>query len=279
MYKELQGINSRPAPFQFYTADELWTTEHTSKQMLEYHLNGDIDFSSKNSGFIEDAIEWMTSHFNINEKTTIADFGCGPGLYTTKLAEKGAAVTGIDFSERSLQYAKQIAEKKKLDINYIQANYLDFGTDQKFDLITIIMCDFCALSPHQRNILLKKFNAMLKPHGSILFDVFSFNGFEQREESASYELNQLNSFWSAEDYYCFVNIFKYDTEKVILDKYSIIEKSQTRTVYNWLQYFSKGSLRKELENAGLSLKQLYGDVRGNPYNPDSEEFAIVANIG
>ncbi|SVC18465.1 uncharacterized protein METZ01_LOCUS271319, partial [marine metagenome] len=47
MYKELQGINSRPAPFQFYTADELWTTEHTSKQMLEYHLNGDIDFSSK----------------------------------------------------------------------------------------------------------------------------------------------------------------------------------------------------------------------------------------
>jgi hypothetical protein len=76
-----------------------------------------------------------------------------------------------------------------------------------------------------------------------------------------------------------VNIFKYDTEKVILDKYSIIEKSQTRTVYNWLQYFSKGSLRKELENARLSKKQQYKDVRGNPYNPDTEENAIVANIG
>ena len=39
MFKELKEINSRPAPFQFYTADELWADEHTSKQMLGYHLN------------------------------------------------------------------------------------------------------------------------------------------------------------------------------------------------------------------------------------------------
>jgi hypothetical protein len=38
MLKKLKEINSRPAPFQFYTADELWANEHTSKQMLEYHL-------------------------------------------------------------------------------------------------------------------------------------------------------------------------------------------------------------------------------------------------
>ncbi len=278
MFKELQEINSRPAPFQFYTADDLWTTEHTSKQMLEYHLNGSIDVSSKNSGYIDDATEWMASHFNVNEKTAIADFGCGPGLYTTKLAEKGASVTGIDFSERSLKYAKQVAEDKKLNINYIQANYLDFETDQKFDLITMIMYDFCALSPEQRNAMLKKFSAMLKPNGSILFDVFSLSSFEQREESSTYELNQLNSFWSAEDYYCFVNTFKYCTEKVILDKYSIIEESKTRTVYNWLQYFSESSLRTELENAGLSLKHLYGDMTGNPYSPDSAEFAVVASL-
>jgi len=43
MFNELKEINSRPKPFQFYTADELWTNEHTSKQMLEYHLNEAID--------------------------------------------------------------------------------------------------------------------------------------------------------------------------------------------------------------------------------------------
>jgi len=34
MFKELKELNSRPAPFQFYTADELWTNEHTSKKCL-----------------------------------------------------------------------------------------------------------------------------------------------------------------------------------------------------------------------------------------------------
>ena len=278
MHKALQDINVRPEPFQFYTADELWTNEHTSKKMLEYHLNGAIDVSSKNSAFIENAIEWIVSQFNVNEHTTIADFGCGPGLYTAKLAEKGAIVTGIDFSENSLKYARQIAESKQLNINYIHANYLDFETDQKFDLIMMIMYDFCALSPVQREIMLKKFRGMLKPNGAILFDVLSLNSFAQKQESSTYELNQLNGFWSVEDYYCFVNTFKYNAEKVILDKYSIIEKSKTRTVYNWLQYFNESSLSTEVQNAGLSIKQVYGDVAGSPYSPDLLEFAVVVGL-
>lgn len=278
MHKALQDINVRPEPFQFYTADELWTNEHTSKKMLEYHLNGAIDVSSKNSAFIENAIEWIVLQFNVNEHTTIADFGCGPGLYTAKLAEKGAIVTGIDFSENSLKYAKQIAESKQLNINYIHANYLDFETDQKFDLIMMIMYDFCALSLVQREIMLKKFRGMLKPNGAILFDVLSLNSFAQKQESSTYELNQLNGFWSAEDYYCFVNTFKYNAEKVILDKYSIIEKSKTRTVYNWLQYFNESSLSNEVQNAGLSIKQIYGDVAGSPYSPDLLEFAVVVGL-
>lgn len=82
MFKGLKEINSRPKPFQFYTADELWTKEHTSKQMLAYHLNEAIDVSSRNKNFIENSLEWIASHFKIDASTEIADFGCGPGLYT-----------------------------------------------------------------------------------------------------------------------------------------------------------------------------------------------------
>ena len=139
MFKELKEINSRPTPFQFYTADELWANEHTSKQMLEYHLNEAVDVSSRNKSFIERSVEWIVSHFGVEDKTTIADFGCGPGLYTTRLAERGATVTGIDFSENSLKYAKQVAEQQGLRINYVHTNYLDFETTHRFDLITMIM--------------------------------------------------------------------------------------------------------------------------------------------
>ena len=53
MFKELVRINERPEPFQIYTASDLWTDPHTSKQMLAYHLNGDVDVSSRNAEFIK----------------------------------------------------------------------------------------------------------------------------------------------------------------------------------------------------------------------------------
>lgn len=276
LFKELKEINSRPAPFQFYTADELWTNEHTSKQMLEYHLNESIDVSSRNKSFIERSVEWLVSHFGVDDKTKIADFGCGPGLYTTRLADRGATVTGIDFAENSLKYAKQVAEQKGLKINYVHTNYLDFMTTHSFNLITMIMCDFCALSPEQRKIMLSKFSSLLKPGGSVLLDVYSLNSFNQKEESATYKLNQLNKFWSPDDYYCFVNSFRYEQEKVTLDKYTIIEESRKRIVYNWLQYFSRDSLRKEFEENGFKVAELYSDVAGKTFAPESTEIAIVA---
>jgi 2-polyprenyl-3-methyl-5-hydroxy-6-metoxy-1,4-benzoquinol methylase len=276
MFDELKEINSRPAPFQFYTADELWTNEHTSKQMLAYHINEAIDVSSRNKNFIERSVAWIVSHLGVDNKTEVADFGCGPGLYTTRLAELGAIVTGIDFSKNSLKYAKQMANEKGLNINYVLTNYLDFDTTDRFDLITMIMCDYCALSPEQRNRMLLKFHSLLKPEGSVLIDVYSLNSFNQKEESATYERNQLNSFWSPEEYYCFVNTFKYDAERIILDKYSIFEKARKRVVYNWLQYFDEDSLRREFEANGFKVEELYSDVAGKAFTSDSTEIAIVA---
>ena len=276
MFKLLNEINSRPKPFEFYTVADLWTDEHTSKRMLECHLNEEIDMSSRNIKFIERSVEWIAAHFSINEDTEIIDFGCGPGLYTTRLAEKKASVTGVDFSERSLQYAREIAEQKDLNINYVNQNYLEFETDKKFDLITMIMCDFCALGPDQRKQLVNKFYSILKPGGSVLLDVYSLNAYNQREEAASYELNSLNSFWSPEKYYGFLNTFKYDKEKVILDKYTIIEEVHARIIYNWLQYFDEESLKNEFLEAGFTIEGLYSDVAGALYNPESSEMAIVA---
>ncbi|MBN1222297.1 MAG: class I SAM-dependent methyltransferase, partial [Candidatus Aminicenantes bacterium] len=100
MFEELEKINTRPKPFEFYTAEDLWTEEHTSKQMLSFHLDEEIDVSSRNAAFIARSVEWIISYFNVGAGTKVADFGCGPGLYATKLAKTKADVTGIDFSKR-----------------------------------------------------------------------------------------------------------------------------------------------------------------------------------
>ena len=110
-------------------------------------------------------------------------------------------------------------------------------------------------------------------------DVHSLNVFDQKEETATYELNQLDGFWSPNPYYGFLNTFKYEEEKVFLDKYTIVEENRTRTVYNWIQCFNPESIRAEFAENGLEVEGVYADVAGTAFNAASTEFAIVARNG
>ena len=103
LFSLLQTVTERPRPFSVYTASDLWTDEHTSGQMLAYHLNGDVDISSRRTSFIDDSVRWLEERFELSNNSRVIDFGCGPGLYTTRLARLGSEVHGIDFSARSIE--------------------------------------------------------------------------------------------------------------------------------------------------------------------------------
>jgi SAM-dependent methyltransferase len=276
MFEQLEKIHARPEPFEFYTAEDLWTDEHTSGQMLRLHLDPEIDAASRSSDFIDRSVDWIASRFDIGAGKKIADFGCGPGLYATRLARRHAVVTGIDFSKRSIRYAQETADREGLSIHYVNRNYLDFETEGRFHLILMIMCDFCALSPAQRRMLLSRFHGILEPSGSVLLDVYSLRAFSEREEQTRHQANLLDGFWSPDKYYGFLNTFKYEKEKVVLDKYTIIEAGRTRTIYNWLQYFSPEGLESELGACGFSVEGYYSDVAGTPFSSQSREFAVIA---
>ncbi len=275
IFHNLEEIAERPEPFAFCTTNDLWTDEHISRKMLSYHLNEKIDVSSRNIDFINRSVEWIASHFNVDSHTRIVDFGCGPGLYASRLAELGASVTGIDFSVRSVEYARAEAERKGLSIRYINQNYLDFKTAENFDLVLMIMCDFCALSPARRRTMLMKFHSILAPEGAVLLDVYSHAAYNQREETSIFGENLQNGFWSAEKYFGFLQTFKYDDARVVLDKYTIVEADRKRTFYNWLQYFSPEELKSEFSEAGFRKFDLYGNVAGEPFHESSPEFAAV----
>lgn len=277
MFQELDRINRRPKPFELYTARELWTDAYTSEQMLRYHLDKKGDIASRSAAFIDRSVEWIASRFNVSSATSIADFGCGPGLYTSRLARTGAKVTGIDFSARSIQHAEEEARKDGTPVRYVTGDYLEFDTEERFDLVLMITCDFCALSPAQRQLMLGKFFQVLKPGGSLLLDVYSTAAFDQRRESTRYELIERDGFWSPDRHYEFLSTFKYEPERVVLDKYAIVEADRVRTIYNWFQYFEADALRSELAARGLAAENLYGDVAGSDFDSNAQEFAVVAS--
>ena len=277
MYSQLDRIFTRPTPFEVYSAKELWTDEHISAQMLNWHLDGDVDVSSRKLTFIDQSVEWITSRFNVAAGTRVADFGCGPGLYTVRLAERGADVTGIDFSKRSIHYAEEQARNQGLSIRYLHQDYLETDIEGAFDLILMIMCDFCVLSPARRKQLLRTFRRILHPGGHVLLDVYSLVAFAQSGEEQRCEYNLMDGFWSPKPYFGFLNRFTYPDECVTLDKYTIIERDRIRTVFNWLQYFSPESIDGEFKECGFST-EFYGNVAGAPFSKDDHEFAVVARV-
>lgn len=277
-YDALAQALTRPQVFSSYTADTLWTDPHTSAEMLKYHLDPTVDISSRRASFIDRSATWMVDHFNLGPGKRVIDFGCGPGLYTSRLARSGAEIVGVDFSRTSIDYARAEADRAGHNISYERADYLEYEPPQKFDLIIMIMCDFCALSPGQRSKLLGTFANSLSASGRCVFDVYSLAAFQQKQEGVVLEKNLLDGFWSAAPYFGILASFKYDAESVSLDKYTIIERQRQKCVFNWLQYFSTESLEREIRRAGLTVELLLGDVAGNAFDSDSTEFAVVTRL-
>lgn len=275
MFNKLNEATAKPVVWSAYTADVLWADSHIAKQMLAYHLNPDISVASRTAAFIDQSVDWLVSEFNLNNESKIIDFGCGPGLYTRRLKAKGiGTVVGLDFSANSLNYANEQAMASSLEIEYHLGNYLDHNDSRKFDLITLVMCDFCALSPSQRSTLLGKFKSMLKANGVIALDVYTRTRFIKQTEALSLEKNSMNGFWSAEDYWCIQSSFKYDSEAVTLDKYVICEDKKEWTVYNWLQHFTIEMLSEELGEHNLEVQATYSDLRGTAFF-DGDEMAVI----
>lgn len=275
LFETLERINARPDLYSRYTADALWTSPDISEMMLRYHLDGKVDLASRRTEFVERSLAWIVARFELGADKRVIDLGCGPGLYVNQLAHSGARVTGVDISPRSIAYARAGAEQEGLDVDYRLGDYLALDIETGYDLAMMIMCDFCALSPGQRGRLLQRVGELLAAGGAFLFDVNSLAFYDTWEETVAYSKNMMDGFWSSEPYYGFLDTFRYDEEKVVLEHYLIVERERQAEYFNWFQHYSLESLTAEVEAAGLVVDEAFGDVAGEAFDASLPEFAVV----
>ena len=165
MFEEIENINTRPEPFEFYTASDLWTDEHTSEQMLKYHLNEDIDVSSRNAEFINRSVEWIVSYFRVGVGTKIADFGCGPGQTTKYLKNLGIEISGLDLSEKILEQARTIHP----EIHFQKENILELEFENDSIAGAVAFYAIVHFTEEQIGIALREVFRVLQPGGIFLF--------------------------------------------------------------------------------------------------------------
>ena len=274
LFRLLSSLDERPAPFSVGTAADLWTDPHVARQMLAFHLDPDVSAASRRHEFIDRSARWLADR--VPPAGRVLDLGCGPGLYTQRFARFGLRVTGVDFSTSSLAYAAQQAAAEGLAIDYQQADYLTWESDQRYDLITMIMCDFCVLSPERRQRLLQRVAGWLVPGGVFAFDAYTLAAFARRSESNGWRCLPADNFWSAEPCVELRSTVCYADASVVLDRYTLVTASSQRVVYNWLQYYDPAALVAELAEHGLRAEPLLGDLAGSAFDAEADEFAVMA---
>ncbi|PKR87241.1 SAM-dependent methyltransferase [Pleomorphomonas diazotrophica] len=275
MYEILSDFLLRPAPFSVSTTELLWTDPHIAGEMLRFHLDGENDLASRRATTIDGFVAWLDRRFPL-AGLAVTDLGCGPGLYTSRYAERGGMVTGLDFSASSLTHARKAAEGAGLSIDYRQADYLRDDLPGGQDLATMIYGDFCAMAPDRRSRVLGKIKAALKPNGVFVFDVFSTGMFDELHEETLFQPRLMNGFWAAGDYIGFKMTQLYRDEAISLERYLIVTPDRTFQIHNWMQYYTPDIITAEVLAAGYSAVEIVDFATGGPWPGGATAFAVIA---
>jgi SAM-dependent methyltransferase len=63
------------------------------------------------------------------------DVGCGAGIYAAYLAREGFDVTAIDLIPKAIALATTHARSKGVEVDFVQADILEWSSDRAFDLV------------------------------------------------------------------------------------------------------------------------------------------------
>lgn len=271
-----QLIELQEKPALFTPGEPLfWDDPHISSQMLEAHLNPNIEAASRRPETIDRSVKWMIETLRLEPRASLLDLGCGPGLYASRFAQAGFHVTGVDYSRRSIEYASNYAGVNGLEIIYRYENYLELKDENLYDSAFLIYGDFCPLNPEQRAKLLQNVHRALKPNGTFVLDVTTRENRRKHGNQNRWYAAE-SGFWKPRSHLVLEAGFDYPEQSVWLDQYTVIEADGKVSVYrNWFQDYTPESITVELAQGGFSVEGVYGDLTGRAYTPDSEWIGVI----
>jgi 2-polyprenyl-6-hydroxyphenyl methylase/3-demethylubiquinone-9 3-methyltransferase len=105
---------------------------------------------------------------------TVLDVGCGGGILSESMTQRGATVTGIDMGEAPLNVAKLHLYESELSIDYqqITAEQLSQKQPASFDIVTCM--EMLEHVPNPASVVTACHN-LIKPGGHIIFSTINRN--------------------------------------------------------------------------------------------------------
>jgi len=170
----------------------------------------------------------------------VLDVGCGGGILSESMAEKGADVTGIDLGDKALKVAKlhQLESGSKVDYRLVSVEDLAKEQPASFDVVTCM--EMLEHVPDPEAIV-RACAQLVKPGGSVFFSTINRNpkSYLFAVIGAEYVLNMLPK--GTHEYQKFI---------------------KPSELSSWARY------------AGLNI----GELKGMAYNPFIDHYSLGDDV-
>lgn len=167
---------------------------------------------------------------------TVLDIGCGGGILSEGMAQRGATVTGIDMGDAPLAVAKIHLHESGLAIDYQKSTAEDWATDHSHGYDIVACLEMLEHVPDPGSVI-KAAAAMAKPGAQLFFST----------------INRNPKAWAF----------------AILGAEHILNLLPKGT-HDYAKFIKPSELAGWMREAGLELK----DVSGMSYNPLTKVYKI-----
>lgn len=223
--------------------------------------------------------EWEKYILNILKRENVhsgilLDLGCGTGILTEMLANKGYDMIGIDLSEDMLNVAMDKKYESGNDILYLNQDMREFELYGTVAAV-ISVCDSLNYILEEEELLqvFKLVNNYLDPSGIFIFDMTTENKYLKVGDGTIAENRQEASFIWENTYYKDKKINRYDItifEQGEDGRYDKYEETHYQKVYN------PEKVKELLERAGMEFVGVFDVGTQQPPSKESERIYFVA---
>ena len=250
--------SERPEPWE-RDGNLPWNDPDFSRRMLREHLDESHGAASRVRAERERQLDWLWNKLDLQPGARLLDLTCGPGLYAVPLAQRGIAVTGVDFSPAAIVHARQLAAGAGVTATcqFVEADVRDYAPPPSFDAALFLYGQLAVFPRETARQLLQKAAAALRPGGRLAVELLEQVRVDRKNSNWWYTGD--SALWGDAPFLSLGERFWYEDEKLSCERYYTLhlETGKLDEIVLCDQTYAVDEMVGVVQDAGFAAVDVY----------------------
>jgi 2-polyprenyl-3-methyl-5-hydroxy-6-metoxy-1,4-benzoquinol methylase len=223
----------------------------------EFEFEGvfDEDYLYFYEGFLAERtpeeVERIVELLELPPGAEILDCPCGHGRISNALAERGFRVTGLDTTQLFLERAREDAEARGVEVEYVHGDMRELPWRERFDGLVNWFTSFGYFSDDENKAVLRTFHDALRPEGRLVLETQNVSRI-MLDPQPLHVVGERDGDLMIDRWTLDAENARFQTERLVM------RDGRTRKAHFSVRWFTPPELRSWLEEAGFENVRMPG---------------------